>query len=291
MRVLLIVNPKSGANAAKTVVPKLEEFFLGHNVETEIYYTKHSGDATRRARYAVSSKKAYDAIVACGGDGTVNEVVNGIADSHQALGIIPLGTENVLATEFDIPFAPLKAAKIILAGKTDRIDVGNANGRHFMLMAGVGYDAHVASRLKPMLKKLLGTTAYHITALKELFNYKNHELEIIIDKKAMVKGSYVVAGNTKLYGAELRLTPHADMKDGLLDVCIFKGKDAVGFVHFIIRTFAKKHLTMKEVEYFKAKEVIVKSDKPVLGHVDCELIGNTPITITICPRMLTLIIP
>src|SRR3989344_3304727 len=119
MRVLLIANPKSGANAAKKAIPHVEKFLAQNNVEVEVYYTTKEGDATQRTRYAVKSKKVYDAVIACGGDGTMNEVVNGLAGTGQAMGIIPLGTENVLAQEFKIPFDPRKAAKIILQCKKE----------------------------------------------------------------------------------------------------------------------------------------------------------------------------
>src|SRR3989338_7334955 len=289
MRILLIVNPLSGRRAARETLPILIQFFKKNKVDVTAHITSRPGDASRTAKAAIRSKK-YDVITSCGGDGNVNEVINGMARSKIPLGIIPLGTENVLAREFSIPFNALSAAKVIIGRNRERIDLGKANGRYFSLMAGVGYDAHVASRLKPLLKRLLGRTAYHVTAVGEIFNYKTHELDITIDGER-IKGTYTVAGNTKLYGGELRIRRHADIKDGLLDVCVFTGKDMFGFLRFIAGTFGKRHLLMKDVKCLKAKKIIVRSDHDVRGHVDCELIGNTPIKIQVCPAALTLMIP
>lgn len=295
MKVLLIANPKSGRGIAKRIIPKLKKFFEKHSAKAEVYMTRRQHDATAKAKRAAKSGK-HDVVIACGGDGTVNEVLNGIAgvgkkSRRVKFGVIPLGTENVLAQETGIPFNQLAAARIILKGKTKNIDLGNANGRYFVLMAGIGFDAHVASKLQPFLKKILGRAVYPITAWNELFKYRHSELDITIDRKMKIKGSFIVVGNIKNYGAGLRITPRANISDGFVDACIFKGRDVFSFLEFIGGTFTKKHMDLSTIEYHKAKEVIVKSKDKVLCHVDCEVIGTTPVKIKACHGIVRMIVP
>lgn len=294
MRMLIIANPLSGKGAAKRVMPKVKDFFNKNYIETDIYFTKGQNDATIAAKNAMKSGR-YDIMVASGGDGTVNEVVNGIVGVGQKkkvkFGIIPLGTENVLAQETGIPFDPIKASSVIMGMKSRKMDVGRANGRYFVLMAGIGFDAHVATKVEPLLKKLIGSAAYQLTAWNELFNYKHSELEITIDGHKRVKGSYVVIGNTKLYGAKLKITHLANIYDGLLDVCIFKGKDVFSFIRFALGAMTRQHLRLGDIEYHKAKNVLIKSRPKALCHVDCEVIGTTPINIEVVPKAIDLIVP
>jgi len=292
MRMFIIANPRSGKNAAQKVIPKAKEFFERNYVDVEVYFTKSSGDATNAAKKAVKSKK-YDIIVASGGDGTVNEVVNGIVGQKTDVkfGIIPLGTENVLAQETHIPFNVMDACRVIMGLKSRKMDVGKANDRYFVLMTGIGFDANVMPKVKPILKKLIGGAAYHVAAWNELFKYKHSEMNITIDGKKKVKGSYVVVGNTKLYGAQLKITHLANIYDGLLDVCIFKGKDVFSFIRFAAGAVTKQHLGFPDVEYHKAKKVLVTSKEGLFGHVDCEILGRTPIRIKVVPKAVDLIIP
>lgn len=292
MKILIIANPLSGKAAAKKVMPKVKDFFDKNHAETDIYFTKGQNDATRAAKNAMRTGR-YDIIVASGGDGTVNEVVNGIVGQKKKVkfGIIPLGTENVLAQETGIPFDPIKASIVIIGMKSRKMDVGRANGRYFVLMAGIGFDAHVATKVKPLLKKLIGSAAYQLAAWNELFNYRHSELDIMIDGHKRIKGSYAVIGNTKLYGAKLKITHLADIYDGLLDVCIFKGKDVFSFIRFALGAMTRQHLGLGDIEYHKAKNVLIKSRPKALCHVDCEVVGTTPINIKVVPKAIDIIVP
>lgn len=294
-RILIIANPKSGRGAAKNVIPKLKDFFWKNRVKADFYSTKKPKDAIKKARDAAKSGK-YEIIIACGGDGTVNEVLNGMMAAgkngrYSNFGVIPLGTENVLAQETGVPFNPIKAAGIILKGKTKKIDLGMANRRYFVLMTGIGYDAHVVSKIKPAIKNIMGRSVYPLAAVKQLFNYRNFDLDVIIDRKIRTNGSFVVVGNIKLYGANLKITPKARIDDGFLDVCIFKGKDVFSFVKFALGAFAERHIDTSGIEYYKAKEVQIKSKEKVLYHVDCEIDGTTPVRIKACPSVIRMIVP
>jgi YegS/Rv2252/BmrU family lipid kinase len=307
MKILIIANPMSGKGAAKKIMPKLKDFFDKNYIKAEFYMTKKQKDAIDIAKKAAKSGR-YDVIVASGGDGTVNEVINGIMlsgrSNKQKFAIIPLGTENVLCQETGIPFDSFEAAKLIVKGKTMKMDIGMVNSgnsksekRYFVLMAGIGFDAHVATKVQPLLKRMIGSAAYSFAAWNELFKYKHSDITVDIaglggkKKKKTVKGSFVVVGNTKLYGAMLKIAATANITDGLLDVCIFKGKDIVSFMRYALGTLTARHIQFSDIEYHKAKKVKVSSSPKVLCHVDCEVIGNTPIEVSVVPKAIKLIVP
>lgn len=284
-KIFLIVNPTSGGGKAKKAIPKIKKFFEKKNLLVKVYETKKPKDAIKASKKA---RKKYAVVVAMGGDGTINEVANGLANSKARFGIIPFGTENVLAKEFKIPFAPIKAAELIIKGKAKKLDLGKAKNRHFVMMAGIGFDAHVASKVRPVLKKLTGSVAYPITALRELLKYKPSEIIVKVDGRKY-KGYFVIVGNTRYYGGKLEVTPLAKADDGFLDVCILKRKEVYELLKVILGIVTKKHLTLKQIAYYKGKKIRIESKKPVLIHVDCELIGTTPVNIEICPKALNLI--
>ncbi|MCX6706527.1 MAG: diacylglycerol kinase family lipid kinase [Candidatus Woesearchaeota archaeon] len=294
MRMLIIANAVSGKGVAYKVMPRLKDFFEKNHVSAEFYITKKQRDAIGVAKKAAKSGK-YDVISASGGDGTVNEVINGIMLSgrskKQKFAIIPIGTENVLAKETGIYFNPMDAAKLIVAGKTMKIDIGRAGKRYFVLMAGIGFDAHVATKVQPLLKRMIGSAAYSFAAWNELFSYRHSDITVRIDGKKTVKGSFVVIGNTKLYGAKLKIASKASIKDGLLDVCIFKGKDLISFFRYALGTLTAQHTRFSDIEYLKAKNIRVSSRPKVLCHVDCEVIGKTPIEVSVVPKAINLIVP
>jgi diacylglycerol kinase (ATP) len=172
----LIINPAARSGKSKEALPKIRNYFLKNKLNLTIFPTTKKGDAVKLAFEA--AKKRYDVIIAGGGDGTINEVVNGIAGTPSALGIIPLGTTNVLAMELKIPFEAVEACKIITTHKALGFDIGNVNGRYFLSWVGIGLHSHMIKDTEdaPILKQLFGKIAYPITGLKNtvnLFSIKN----------------------------------------------------------------------------------------------------------------------
>ena len=285
MKYLLILNPNAGSS--HNFLKNIFDHFKGHLLE--IKNTTAPKDATK---YAKAAKGKYDVVIAAGGDGTINEVVNGLAGSKKTkLGILPLGTENVLAKELHVPLKPEEAIKRIIKGKSKKFDLGLANKRYFTMVAGIGFDAQVAADVPSDLKKLLGSYAYHLTAIRTFFTFIPSEMEIKLDNQKMLrKGYMVVVGNIKRYGWILELTKHAKAQDGYLDVCIFKNKDVFNTMKYLVSATTTKNIPdLPNVEYFKVKQLTVKSKKPVLAHVDCEVLGKTPIKIKVLPKALEII--
>ena len=288
MKYLLIINPKAGKS--KSIESDLCALFKKRKKNLTIKETKKQLDAKRIAKNAIGK---FDVVIAAGGDGTINEVVNGLANSKAKLGIIPIGTENVLAQQLKIPFNHIDAAELILKKRAKSLDLGKANNRYFILMCGIGLDAKAAASVKPFLKKFLGRTAYHITALKTALTYMPKKLEIHIDNQILPRwGYFAVVGNIKYYGGNIELTPLADHNDGYLDICIFKNRDLFNYFKFFLGAASKGVISLLEfsnIEYFRFKKLRIKSSKKVLVHTDAEIIGYTPVTIQVIPKAIKII--
>ncbi|MBI2147441.1 diacylglycerol kinase family lipid kinase [Candidatus Woesearchaeota archaeon] len=283
MKALLILNPAANSGKQDRQLKRIRRMFQRRKHVLDIVETTKPNDATRIAK---GRKKAYDVIIAGGGDGTINEVINGLAYSSTPLGIIPLGTENVLAQELRIPRNPVKAARRILRCRERCLDLGRANKRYFILMTGIGFDAHVASSVDPLLKKALGSTAYPLTAIKSLFEYDSHEVFVQLDKNTLTRGYFVMVGNSKGYGGRIDPAYNAKLDDGLLDVLVFKSKHTFNMLRYYFGFIFRLHTLFPDVEYRTAKEIRITSKKPVIVHTDCEILGTTPVTITVCPKAL-----
>jgi YegS/Rv2252/BmrU family lipid kinase len=287
-RYLLIINPRAGS--AKSVEDNLCSFFKNHGILLDVKKTLRPLHARLIAKRAIGK---YQVVIAAGGDGTINETINGLAGSKVKLGIIPMGTENALAQGMNIPFDPIAAAKLIVAGKSRYFDLGKANGRYFMLAAGVGLDAKTIAGTKPVLKQLLGSKSYHLSAVKTVLTHVPAKLEVWLDDQVLPRwGYFVIIGNVKYYGGNLEITRYAKPDDGYLDVCIFKRTDVINMFKYFISAASKGYIPLTEfanIEYFKVKRLVIKSEKPVLAHTDAEIIGNTPVKIEVCHRAIKVI--
>jgi YegS/Rv2252/BmrU family lipid kinase len=288
MRHLLILNPRAGK--AKKIEKELVELFKKNNILLEVKETKKPLDARSIARHAVGR---FSVVIAGGGDGTINETINGLANSKTKLGIIPLGTENAIAQGMNIPLDPFKAAEIIIKGSSKTLDLGIANGRYFILTAGVGIDAKALSIIKPAVKKILGRTVYPLSAVHTVITHFPQKLEVWLDDQVLPRwGYFIVIANIKHYGATLHLAQLAEPDDGYLDVCIFKKTNVINMFKYFISASSKGSIPITEfadIEYFKAKKLKIKADKKVLAHTDAEIIGTTPISIRIYPKAIRVI--
>ena len=290
-RLAAIFNPQSGGGGYKRDVPLIFAALRGFGYAVEEMQTTEPGDDTRLAREAVNA--GFDVVCAVGGDGTVNETINGLAKSDVPLAIIPTGTVNVLAMELGIPLEPPDAVKLLEAGTVSWIDLGLAGDRYFGLMAGVGMDAAVVASLNPTMKKALKEAAF---AVQGLGTYLTHEdpLFRVTCKERTVEGYFAVFGNSSNYGGAFGITPLADMRDGLLDVCVLKDKSFVSTVWYWTAALINAHIKHPKVEYFRtesASVVTVEGDKEVLVQTDGEIAGKLPMECKVVPRALRVVVP
>jgi YegS/Rv2252/BmrU family lipid kinase len=262
---------------------------LGFEIDER--HTGAPGDAAEFARHAVA--ESYELVCAVGGDGTVNETVNGLAGSDVPLAIVPTGTVNVLAMELGIPLDPPDAVRVIEKGSLSWIDLGLAGERYFALMAGIGMDARVVASVNPLLKKTLKEAAFAVQGAVSYFTHEEPLLRVECEEQT-VEGYFAVFGNASNYGGAFGITPFADMRDGLLDVCVLKDKSFLGTAWYWLAALINSHINHPKVAYFRteaAQVSAVEPDKEVLVQTDGEVAGKLPLECRVVPRALRVIVP
>lgn len=293
MHTLLIVNPASGQGRAAREKRRLLEL-VSNMPHIRTHLTSGPDDARAMAAQAASGN--YDLVIAAGGDGTINQVINGIGDSGVPLAIIPLGTGNVLAHELGIPRNDIvKALQVIGDGRIRSIDLGEANGRRFLLMAGLGLDAHVVDAVSPKVKDVFGTVAYAPAALDQLIGYTPTDFRLTFDNGSEYSASAfgVIVANCGSYAYNFRLTSEAVLDDGMLDVMIFEAAPAEKLRllgHALGAVFGQR-IRDPNVTYFRTGGVAIESDPPVKMQLDGDVCGETNVDIRILPGALKLIAP
>ena len=244
--------------------------------------TSRRGEAETLARHAAS--EGFQKIVAAGGDGTINEVVNGIAGTDVALGLLPLGTMNVFATELGLPANDLgRCWDIIREDRTRLIDLPSANGKHFVQLAGVGLDAQVVQETSRTFKRNFGPLSYLISAA-QIAGRQPPRLRIESENATTEEGSFVLVGNGRFYGGRLPFFKQAVIDDGRLDVLVFKRLNYLEIIRYLQNVIFTSHITAPEVEYFQTTRLRVSSEEPVPVEIDGELCGGCPVEFTIQPR-------
>jgi len=279
---LVILNPAARSERAKAAWRRIEKL-----PNCTMRATSAPGDARAVAEAAL--KEGFRTIVAAGGDGTINEVVNGMVGSDVALGILPVGTMNVFAAELGLPGDLDEAWAIIQAGRTRRVDLLRANQQYFVQLAGVGLDAQVVQATSWNFKKNFGPLSYLISAA-QIAAQKPPRLYVESDDQVR-EGSFVLIGNGRYYGGPLAFFKDARIDDGKLDVLIFKNLAYLDIARYVTNVFIGKHTDLPDVEYFQTKKAVVRSDEDVPIEVDGELSGALPVTFRISSRKLKVVVP
>ena len=264
----IIFNPKARSQKGGRVL----KFLMRHANRFAVYATNHAGEARElAARFAAAGEPV---VIAAGGDGTLNEVVSGLAGSSTVLGILPAGTMNVFAREMNIPFDSLERAfAVIEAGLIHDVDIFEANGSLFVQMAGVGFDAMVIEETTWESKKALGPLAYLLAAVKVL-GEKPPQMEIICPDGRRETGVAVLAGNGALYGGPFRFFRNASNHDSKLDVLVYK-ESGYKLVLDSLRGLALGGIDLMEsTSCFQTESFTVTADREVPVEVDGEWVGR-----------------
>ncbi len=280
--ILVILNPAAHSEKASKAWDAIQRL-----PNCRLLTTTCAGDARVLAQRAVA--EGCRTLVAAGGDGTINDVVNGIVGSDVALGILPVGTMNVFASELSLPTNIQQAWRVIQAGHTRQVDLIRANEQYFVQLAGVGLDAQVVEATSPEFKKSFGPLSYVISAA-QIAAQKPPSLQIEANG-VKYKGSFVLVGNGRYYGGPLAFFKDALVDDGKLDVLIFKNLGYLDIVRYLGNVIMGRHTDLKDVEYFQTTEATVSSEQEVPVEVDGELIGRLPVTFRISSRKLKVLVP
>jgi YegS/Rv2252/BmrU family lipid kinase len=251
--------------------------------------TVRAGDAEQLGRDAV--RDGFEQVVAAGGDGTIHEVVNGIAGADVALGLMPMGTMNVFANELGLPANDLdRCWEIIRAEETRLIDLPTANGKHFVQLAGVGLDAQVVKETSLTFKRNFGPLSYLVSAA-QIAARRPPRLLIEAEEALTEEGSFVLVGNGRLYGGRFPFFKHAVIDDGLLDVLVFKQFGYLELIKYLQNVIFTSDITTREVEYFQTRRLRVSSAEEVPAELDGELVGGCPVEFLMQPRGLKVLAP
>lgn len=276
-RARIIYNPTSGRETFKKHLAEVLKIMENAGYETSCHATTGEGDATREARLAVERK--YDLVVAAGGDGTLHEVVNGLAEQEYrpTLGVIPVGTTNDFARALHIPRDVEKAAKIIAKGETIPVDIGRMNDKYFINIAGGGKLTELTYEVPIKLKTMLGQLAYYIKGIEMLPSIHASELHIEYDGKVFEgEAMLFLLALTNSVGGFEKLAPDASINDGLFTLLILKKTNLADFIRLATLALKGEHLNDPKVIYEKVKFVKVQSAEKVQLNLDGEYGGVLP---------------
>jgi len=323
-RLIIIANPSAGAGAGRASRARLLEAarhdFERHGIDVELQIEPNSEAVSDRAEQAVLS--GFRRIVAAGGDGTVNAVVNGmmrLAKSKGsggqavlesvALGVLPFGTGNVFAFNLGIGKTWREACRIIRAGEVRRIDVGLAHAfspapgqgqesatvqqRHFLLMAGIGFDAKVVEDTSLRLKYVLRDFAYVLKTLQNVVQHQGTQMTLELDDGRVYANEswLVMVGNAASYAWDIKVTTHARLDDGLLDVCLMPFENKLVSIQQAMQILMGQHIERGIAEYWKVKSVRVISEPAVPVQLDGDEWSQTPVELTVIPGVLKVLAP
>ena len=302
MEMQLIVNPEAANGAVGKNWPRMRDFLHSEGARFDAVFTEEPGHATQLARQALDD--GYRTIVAVGGDGTVNEVINGLVeeggvDPEVALGIIPWGTGADFARMLGIPRDYMEACRHLLRSEPRPVDLGRITclregqevERYFINAAGLGFDGEVAEIVNRFPKVLGGTITYLACLLISLVTYRNKNVELSFDGQP-VRGrvNSVVVCNGRYFGGGMFIAPGASFDDGLFEVVILGNLNKLEVVVNLPRIYKGTHLTHPKVSHFSAKEIHVEAKERMFLQAEGELIGEAPATFRVIPRALRVLV-
>jgi diacylglycerol kinase (ATP) len=282
---LIILNPAADSERAQRRQAHVQSLAR----DCLVCATTYTGEAEAMARRGAA--EGFEKIVAAGGDGTINEVVNGLAGTGTMLGLLPIGTMNVFATELGLPVHDLELCWDIVKGDNSRaVDLPKANQKFFVQLAGVGLDAQVVKETSAQLKRSFGPLSYVISAV-QIAARKPPKLFIQSEDASIDEGSFVLVGNGRLYGGPFPFFKRAALDDGLLDVIVFKRLGYLEIIKYLQDVVFSSNIRVPEIEYFQTVRLRVESDQTVPVELDGELVGNCPVEFSLQENSLRVLVP
>ena len=287
-KALLIANPNAGQfklqreRATKTLCEALKK----RGVAIEVQYTTAPNDASRMASEA--AQKGYTDVIVSGGDGTINEAVQGLAGTNLRLTVWPSGTANVLGKELGMPRNPTQLAQLIATGKTFQMHLGCAEyeatkeRRYFFLMAGIGLDASIVNQVNPKLKRGVGKAAFVYSGLEHLANWQPIPFRVEVNGRRY-RATFAAIGKAPHYGGNLSITPNARLDQPEFEICLINSKNRLRYLQLLTQAIVNGvEGNQKDIRFFRTTKVRAVGD--VLVQADGELIGNLPMSFSIAPH-------
>ncbi|HKW78723.1 MAG TPA: diacylglycerol kinase family protein [Candidatus Limnocylindria bacterium] len=287
-RALAIVNPAAGKGVGARVAPRIAAELGAVGLSVDVVTTPGPGEAARLASHAV--EEGYERVIAVGGDGTANEVANGLVDSQTALALYPIGSGNDFSRVLGYPRERKRLASFIAQARPRRIDVGEVNGRVFLNAAGVGIDGYVAERIIATARVVGPTLGYFVGALVGVATYRPRPMRVSIDGQTRVGDHLVVvAANGTHFGSGMHVAPLAQLDDGVLDVIV--GGDLGRWASLVAlgKIYRGTHVDGKTILHFRSPTLDVALDSPQPMEMDGEASRTTSLRVRIRPRALTVL--
>lgn len=309
-RVVLIYNPASGQtfHHNTSVIDDVLAILKNAGIEANAIATTAPGSAAALVQESI--EKGCDAVLACGGDGTVHEVLQSLAGSHTALGVLPLGTANALASDLGLPLSPVKAAQALLSATRVRVPAGRIfyrdseggeSSRYFTVAAGIGADAHLMYRLDAKLKRRFGYALYAVEGLRVLAAHSFPQFEAVIVERAGCEPrvetvTQLLAVRIRNFGGMLHnFAPGAALRNQKLRLVAFKTRNRVDYVRFLAAVILRRQTFAGKIELLDAVSVECRarqgSPECVFVEADGEYLGSLPVRMEIVPDVFTLLVP
>jgi diacylglycerol kinase (ATP) len=297
----LISNPLAGIKSARRShqIHEAVSILRDAGIQAAIQFTSRRGEGKYLARAAVSN--GCELVIVCGGDGTINEVINGIAPAQTPLAILPSGTANIVARELGLPGRILKAARQLPAWQPLRISLGRAaweesgihRERYFIAVAGIGFDAHIISQLDVPMKHRVGVLAYGWEAVRQTFRYGFPSFKFSTGGVADSATFAVIQRSTR-YAGWLEIAPSQGIRSPGFSCCLFKSSDRIRYFRYAIGVLTRTHPRLSDVRLLSGSCVrctIENPEEAVYFELDGEMAGRIPVTFDIIPDALTLLVP
>lgn len=287
---VVIVNPAAHNAPKRERLAEAEEWLRLHGWKIEWLETRARGDATPMASRAAG--RGVPLVFVCGGDGTLNEAVNGLAGSETAVAVIPAGVSNLWAREIGVPKKTLEAVRTAVHGDRRLVDLGRAGSRYFLLMAGYGIDASTIHGISWAVKDRVGAAAYALSSARQALTYRSSRVTLSLDGESRrLRMFLLVAGNTRLYAGITRITPEAVVDDGRLDVCVYEGRSRWDIIWLAVLTLLGQHGRSKKVTQRRVERIALAWEEPPLVQVDGDAMKESPAEVEIAPEALWVMTP
>lgn len=289
-----IVNPTAGHGRALKTWKRIEPLAaqLG---EYGVKFTERPRHGEELAREAAN--EGFDRVICLGGDGTINEVGNGLMGTGAALGVVPTGTGNDWVRTVGIGPDPAEACRVAFQGRLVKMDVGLARGyRHFFNIAGIGFDAEVARRVNdygPVLKTFGGTLPSLLGIVGTLFHFTGAKVKVEMDGRVLTPDRMLLmaVGIARYFGGGMKILPEAIINDGLFEIAWGEDLSRIELIKLVGKIYGGAHAGHPKVTIARARQVTASAEQPVAFHLDGDVVGSLPVTFEILPQALDVVVP
>ena len=289
MKILIIGNPVSGKGTAGKRIEKLSLILKKQLHDVNVYLTKFAGDGKDFISWI---KHDFERLVIVGGDGTVNEIINGIPDDFSIpIMLLPTGNANLLSKELHVPKSINAIADIILKGNIVQADYASMNGSKFLMVAGAGFDAVVTEEVKKIRKATISNLSYIFPVLRAVKSFKNDKLDVTVDGKYIGSSPAVIVSNVCNYAGIFTLAHEAGITTGCLDIIMLPKISLFSLIKYAVIIKLSKVTNIKGVKYIKGSEVTIDSDESIPVELDGDFRDRfSEVNIRIIPKSLPLIV-